>query len=84
MNNLEAKKEQNQKMMRWFQQNRRQLLKNYPDQYVAYNENGIIGHSENLQDILKIVEEAGLKNHYCVYLVPRNSRYVQILPMYFR
>lgn len=71
-------------MLKWFNKNRRQLLKLYPNQYVAYNENGIIGHSENLQEILKIVEEAGLKDHYCVYLVPRNSRYIQILPFYFR
>ncbi len=71
--------EQKQAMLKWLNKNRRKLLELYPDQYVAYNENGIIGHSNNLDEILKIVEEANLKDHYSTYVVPRNNPNISIL-----
>jgi hypothetical protein len=76
--------EQKQTMLKWLNKNRRMLLELYPDQYVAYNENGIIGHSNNLNEILKIVEEARLKDHYSIYVVPRGNPNLQILSIRLR
>lgn len=75
---------QKQEMLKWFNKNRRKLLELYPDQYVAYNENGIIGHSENLKEILSIVEKAGLKDHYLIYVVPKGNPNLQILSIRLR
>ncbi len=75
---------QKQEMLKWFNKNRRSLLELYPDQYVAYNEYGIIGHSENLKEILTIVEKAGLKDHYLIYVVPKGNPNLQILSIRLR
>ena len=51
----------------------------YKDQYIAYNEKGVIAHGENLQNVL---EEAKTTNQeFVIYLVPRCRYSIQILPV---
>jgi len=76
--------EQKQAMLKWLNKNRRMLLESYPDQYVAYNENGIIGHSSNLDEILRVVEAARLKDHYSIYVVPRGNPDISFLSIRLR
>jgi len=50
-----------------------------PNQYIAYNEKGVIAHGENLQNVL---EEANTTNQeFVIYLVPRCRYSIQILPI---
>ncbi|MBD2133893.1 retropepsin-like domain-containing protein [Sphaerospermopsis sp. FACHB-1094] len=62
--------------------NRHQLLDLYKNQYVAYNSNGIIAHSENLQEVLELAKAT--KQNFLIYLVPHHTASVQILPIRFR
>jgi hypothetical protein len=58
MKNL-ISKEQAQEMLRWLNKNRDTVLDLYKNQYIAYNEKGIITHGENLQNVL---EQANITN----------------------
>ena len=55
------------------------LLDLYKNQYIAYNEKGVIAHGENLQNVL---EEARTTNQeFVICLVPRCRYSMQILPV---
>lgn len=69
-------------MLQWLNKNRRDLLSKYKNQYVAYNENGLIAYSDNLQEIIKLAESS--KEDYLIYLVPKKTASIQILPIHFR
>lgn len=71
-----------QKIMKWFNQNRPLLLAQYRNQYVAYNTDGIMVHSENLQEVLQQIKSLG--KPYLIYLVPASTASIQILPIRFR
>lgn len=73
--------EESREMLRWLNRNRRQL-KDYAHQYVAYNANGIIAHSENLREVLHLAQASGEK--FSIYLVPGFTGSIVILPIYFR
>ena len=74
--------EQAEAMLRWLNQNRESILDVYKDQYIAYNEKGIVAHSENLQPVLEKAKVSG--QTFVIYLVPRNHYSIQILPIKFR
>lgn len=69
-------------ILKWLNKNRQKLLDLYKNQYVAYNANGIIAHSENLQEVLELAKAA--KQTFLIYLVPRRTASVEILPIRFR
>ena len=64
-------------MLRWLNRNRRYLLANYKNQYVAYNANGIVAHSENLDEVLAKANAS--QQDYVIDLVPRKTASIQIL-----
>jgi Family of unknown function (DUF5678) len=66
-------------ILRWLNKNRQNLLDLYKNQYVAYNANGIIAHSENLQEVLELAKAE--KQNFLIYLVPHHTASVQILPI---
>ncbi|MCA2655261.1 DUF5678 domain-containing protein [Microcystis sp. M061S2] len=71
--------EQAQEMLRWLNKNRDTVIDLYKNQYIAYNEKGVIAHSENLQNVL---EQANTINQeFVIYLVPRCRYSIQILPV---
>ncbi|BAZ10152.1 hypothetical protein NIES4071_19660 [Calothrix sp. NIES-4071] len=74
--------EETQEILAWLNRNRRMLIDFYKNQYIAYNANGIIAHSENLREALDIAEASGQK--FVIYFVPRSAGSVQILPIRFR
>lgn len=74
--------EQAQAILKWLNQNRESILDLYKDQYIAYNENGIVAHGENLQPVLEQAEASS--QSFVIYLVPRNNYSIQILPIKFR
>jgi len=80
MNN--PSKEQNYAMLKWLNNNRQKVIELYKNQYIAYNEKGVISHSENLTDVLQLAKISG--ETFLIYLVPAKSHYVQILPITFR
>ncbi|GAX41922.1 hypothetical protein NIES4075_29190 [Tolypothrix sp. NIES-4075] len=47
---------ESREMLIWLNQNRQMLLDLYKNQYVAYNANGLIAHSENLREVLDLAE----------------------------
>ena len=69
-------------MLQWLNRNRRNLLSKYKNQYVAYNENGSIAHSENLEEVLELANSS--QEDYVIYLVPKKTASIQILPIHFR
>jgi len=69
-------------MLQWLNRNRRSLLSKYKDQYIAYNEKGLIAHSESLQNILEKANSQ--EEEYLIYLVPKTTASIQILPIHFR
>lgn len=74
--------EESREMLKWLNRNRSMLLDYYKNQYVAYNANKLIAHSENLQEILELAEASG--EIFAIYLVPRYVASIQILPIRFR
>ncbi|GBF53903.1 hypothetical protein N0824_01760 [Microcystis sp. 0824] len=55
------------------------MLDLYKNQYIAYNEKGVIADGENLQNVL---EEANTTNQeFVIYLVPSCRYSIQILPI---
>lgn len=73
---------ESRKMLKWLNQNRQMLLDLYRNHYVAYNASGLIAHSENLREVLELAEAS--EQLYAIYLVPRSTASVQILPIRFR
>ena len=69
-------------MLKWLNRNRRMLLDLYRNQYVAYKANGLIAHSENLREVLDLAEAS--EEPFAIYLVPRRTASIQILPIRFR
>ncbi|MDJ0536531.1 MAG: DUF5678 domain-containing protein [Xenococcaceae cyanobacterium MO_207.B15] len=67
-------------MLQWLNRNRRRLLDSYKNQYVAYNANGLIAHSENLQEVLQQANSS--QEDYLIYLVPKRTASIQILPIH--
>lgn len=80
MNTTPSKSERDE-MLKWLNRNRQMLLDLYKNQYVAYNQNGIIAHSENLREILELANAS--KQPFIIYLVPRRTASVEILPIRF-
>ena len=68
-------------MLKWLNHNRQMLLDLYKNQYVSFNANRLIAHSENLREVLQLSEASG--EHFVIYLVPRQVASVQILPIRF-
>ncbi|PSF39358.1 hypothetical protein C7H19_00790 [Aphanothece hegewaldii CCALA 016] len=64
-------------ILKWLNNNRHEILLKYPNQYIAYNQHGIITHSENLQEVLQQAKASG--ETYLIYLVPIYTASVQIL-----
>ena len=75
-------REKTDAILRWLNQNRHRLVSFYKNQYVAYNESHLIAHSENLQDVIELANASG--EDYLIYLVPRRTSSIQILPIHFR
>ncbi len=73
--------EQAQAILRWLNKNRESILDLYKDQYIAYNEKGIVAHGEKLEPVLK--EAKATHQSFAIYLVPRNHYSIQILPIQF-
>ncbi|HEY9874384.1 MAG TPA: retropepsin-like domain-containing protein [Candidatus Obscuribacterales bacterium] len=73
--------EESRAMLKWLNRNRQMLLDLYKNQYVAYNANSLIAHSENLQEVLELAEASG--EYFVIYLVPRRTASIQILPIRF-
>ncbi len=68
--------------LNWLNHNREKVIELYKNQYIAYNENGVIAHSKNLQELIKLGQESG--EDFLVYLVPSRYHSLQILPIRFR
>ncbi|AFY33919.1 DUF5678 domain-containing protein [Calothrix sp. PCC 7507] len=74
--------EENRQMLKWLNRNRQMLLDSYRNQYIAYNANGLIAHSDNLREVLALGNAS--KQAFAIYLVPHHTASVQILPIRFR
>ncbi|MGF2036266.1 MAG: retropepsin-like domain-containing protein [Nostoc sp. CmiVER01] len=74
--------DESQQILKWLNQNRQMLLDLYKNQYIAYNANGLIAHSENLREVIELAEAS--KQLFVIYLVPRRTASIQILPIRFR
>ncbi|MBW4567656.1 MAG: hypothetical protein KME31_06410 [Tolypothrix carrinoi HA7290-LM1] len=68
---------ESREMLKWLNQNRQMLLDLYKNQYVAYNANGLIAHSENLRELLQLAEAS--EQLFAIYLVKRRTASIQIL-----
>ncbi len=68
---------QKQKILNWLNHNRQKVIELYKNQYIAYNENGVIAHSENLKELIRLGEES--EEDFLVYLVPSCYHPLQIL-----
>jgi hypothetical protein len=73
---------ESREMLKWLNHNRQMLLDLYRNQYIAYNANGLIAHSENLREVLNLAEASN--QAFAIYLVPRRTASIQILPIRFR
>ncbi len=74
--------DESRERLKWLNRNRQMLLDLYKNQYVAYSANDLIAHSENLQEVLELAKASG--QEYSIYLVPRSTASIQILPIRFR
>lgn len=74
--------EENYQLLKWLHRNRRELLRLYKNQYVAYTFDRMLAHGENLDEVLAAASATG--ELFGVYRVPPRSASVQILPVYFR
>ena len=80
--NTTPSQNESREMLKWLNRNRQMLLDSYKNQYVAYNANGLIAHSDNLCEILELAEASG--EIFAIYLVPRRTASIQILQIRFR
>ncbi|HAC63435.1 MAG TPA: hypothetical protein DCF68_07815 [Cyanothece sp. UBA12306] len=69
--------EKTYEILKWLNKNRHQVLELYKNEYIAYNEKGIISHSENLSEVMESADASG--EEYVIYLVPPRRQSVQIL-----
>lgn len=69
-------------MLQWLNKHDSKVLELYKNQYIAYDENGVIAHGENLQEVLALAKAE--RDDFSIYLVPPKRESVQILPIYFR
>ncbi|PNW39841.1 UNVERIFIED_CONTAM: hypothetical protein BEN50_15170 [Euhalothece sp. KZN 001] len=69
-------------MLQWLNHHRSEVLELYKNQYIAYDETGVIANGENLQEVLALAKVA--RDDFSIYLVPPQRCSVQILPIYFR
>jgi hypothetical protein len=53
--NTTLSQNESREMLKWLNRNRRMLLDLYRNQYVAYNANRLIAHSENLRELLDLL-----------------------------
>ncbi len=74
--NTTSSQDESRETLKWLNHNRQMLLDLYKNQYVAYNANGLIAHSENLQEVLELAKASG--QEYSIYLVPRSANYIQV------
>lgn len=74
--------DESREMLKWLNRNRQMLLDRYKNQYVAFNANRLIAHSENLDEVLELAKASG--EIFVLYLVPRRVASIQILPIRFR
>jgi hypothetical protein len=74
--------DESRQMLKWLNQNRQMLLDLYRNQYIAYNANDLIAHSESLREVLDLAEASN--QPFAIYLVPRRTASIQILPIRFR
>ncbi len=79
--NTTLSQNESREILKWLNRNRRMLLDLYRNQYVAYNANRLIAHSENLREVLDLAEASG--ESFAIYLVPRCTASIQILPILF-
>ena len=79
--NTTLSQNESREMLKWLNCNRRMLLDLYRNQYVAYNANRLIAHSENLREVLDLAEASG--EAFAIYLVPQRTASIQILPIRF-
>lgn len=75
MNTTPSKRETDE-MFKWLNRNRQMLLDLYKNQYIAYNANGIIAHSENLREVLALGNAS--KQPFLIYLVPRRTASIEM------
>ncbi|MDZ8066599.1 MAG: DUF5678 domain-containing protein [Nostoc sp. DedQUE08] len=75
MNTTPTKRETDE-MFKWLNRNRQMLLDLYKNQYIAYNANGIIAHSENLREVLALGNVS--KQPFLIYLVPRRTASIEM------
>jgi Family of unknown function (DUF5678) len=80
--NTTPSKSETDEILKWLNHNRQMLLDLYKNQYIAYNANGIIAHSENLREVLELAKAT--KQTFLIYLVPHYTASVEILPIWFR
>ncbi|GEM_PF-1982339 len=74
-------KSESEQMLKWLNENRHTLLDLYRNQYVAYNDHCVIAHSENLREVLELATASG--ETFAIYLVPRSTASIQILPIFY-
>ncbi|MDF5721736.1 MAG: DUF5678 domain-containing protein [Rhizonema sp. PD37] len=55
---------ESREMLKWLNHNRQMLLDLYRNQYVAYNANGLIAHSENLREVILLIREKCITGYY--------------------
>lgn len=75
MNTTPSKRETDE-ILKWLNRNRQMLLDLYKNQYIAYNANGIIAHSENLREVLALANAS--KQPFLIYLVPHRTASIEI------
>ena len=73
--------QESREMLKWLNQNRRMLLELYRNQYVAYNANRLIPHSENLREVLDLAKASG--EPFVIYLVPVKQLLFKFYPFVF-
>lgn len=81
MNTTPSKSERDE-ILKWLNRNRQMLLDLYKNHYIAYDANGIIAQSENLREVLALANAK--KQPFLIYLVPRRTASIEILPIRFR
>ncbi|MGB7519335.1 MAG: retropepsin-like domain-containing protein, partial [Spirulinaceae cyanobacterium] len=80
--NTEFSHQQNYELLKWLNSNHQMLLYNYPNQYIAFNPEGLIAHSENLEEILDLAKAS--QKTFVIYLVPLKTASIVIHSIRFR
>jgi len=74
-------KELKQQIIQWLNKNRHNLGQ-YRQQYIAYNQNGVLVNNANLSTLSEEAEKTG--EVYSIYFVPKNNSCLRILPIQLR